>query len=866
MAPPPAKRRRRIVASTSEDEQGHPSFLAGRNPQSGSPSPRNAPNAGVNHHADARSLPAPLRSRQKSSTTTARASTAKGSPPTSLERRSNPKSTVNRENANPTALDTYFSAKRVTHTKHRTGKAGISIDEEDFIEDDSFDDELRRLYEPRKGNSGARGDIPAPTRTFVERGGGSKLLTGGLVFRKAANNLRDVAAEDDALGSLKHDTRPWADHYGPASAEELAVHRRKVADVRSWLDAVYSGRSKKRLLVLKGAPGVGKTATISTLARAMDLDVLEWKNPALSGFSSGSYISASTQFEDFLGRGGKFASLDVAGDGNINTVVGLDSPENAATKPRRKIILIEEFPNISISSSASAQLFRTSILRYLATSPVHANHAIPQIDVPEVSTTPLVMIVTESQVNSATSVSDSFTAHRLLGVDLLSHPGTDTIEFNPIAPTYIIRALNLVIQKEARDSGRRRVPGPAVLRRLGEVGDVRSAIGSLEFLCLQGHDSEDWGARIPTKGKKGAKNAAALTKVEKEVLELVTQREASLGLFHAVGKVVYNKREGLGDGKPPSDPPPQPPHYLPQHVRLKPSDISVDGLANETATDTQTFIAALHENYVLSCDGNAFTDTQDACIECLSDTDVLLSERGGGRFKSSAMFQGAGTDSVRQDEIAFQVAVRGLLFGLPSPVKRGPLPPGMSGRNDKGDAYKMFYPMSMRLGKQMTEVGEMIDRWTTRWRGSAASAAAFGGGTADAHPTDGVASWAQRTSVLPAIEDGAEAQGTTMTPLKDAMVLEILPYTAMIGGHRPDSPLVEELNRITNVRRAPLPATEESLDGIGTKPPPSKRAPAKTAAHQKQVTSKAITAPSSQATAVEQAVGHLYLSDDDIED
>ena len=31
--------------------------------------------------------------------------------------------------------------------------------------------------------------------------------------------------------------------------------------------------------------------------------------------------------------------------------------------------------------------------------------------------------------------------------------------------------------------------------------------------------------------------------MEEESLEMVTRREASLGIFHAVGKVVYNKRD-----------------------------------------------------------------------------------------------------------------------------------------------------------------------------------------------------------------------------------------------------------------------------------------------------------------------------------
>lgn len=626
--------------------------------------------------------------------------------------------------------------------------------------------------------------------------------------------------------------------------------------------------SFKKLLVLKGASGVGKTSTISALAGDMDLEVLEWKNPTMSDFSSDTYVSTSAQFEDFLGRGGKFASLEFAGGEDANASNGLLSPKERDAESRKKVILIEEFPNTAMSSSTSIQSFRASVLRYLATSQPYPNWKMPTANAFKDPPMPLVMIITESQVNSVTSVGDSFTAHRLLGPDILSHPSTDTIEFNSIAPTYITKALNLVIQKEARDSGRRRVPGPSALSRLSEVGDVRSAVGSLEFLCLKGQDSEDWGGRVSSKGKKGPKNAAALTKMEEESLELVTQREASLGLFHAVGKVIYNKREGPGEGKPPLNHPTQPPSHLPQHVRLKPADVSVDDLANETGTDNQTFIAALHENYVLSCAGNDFTDTLNACVEYLSDADVLCFGGKGGKYRGSGHgFQGAATDSLRQEEIAFQVAVRGSLFGLPCPVKRGGLPQGLAGRaGGKGDVYKMFYPSSMRLGRQMGEVEEMVERWMRRSQAGAASTASAGAGFREDEKRDDVTSWAQRTSLPQGGHDGADAAGSTITPSKDAMVLEILPYSAVIERHRPGSLLVNELNRITRVTGEVLPATEEWPDEVDTKATVSEMPPPKNVPYAKGFGSGAAALPPSSATAVEQAVGHLYLSDDDIED
>lgn len=40
------------------------------------------------------------------------------------------------------------------------------------------------------------------------------------------------------------DRRPWPERYAPGNIEELAVHKKKVADVRSWLTAAFSGKTR----------------------------------------------------------------------------------------------------------------------------------------------------------------------------------------------------------------------------------------------------------------------------------------------------------------------------------------------------------------------------------------------------------------------------------------------------------------------------------------------------------------------------------------------------------------------------------------------------------------------------------------------
>ena len=585
---------------------------------------------------------------------------------------------------------------------------------------------------------------------------------------------------------------------------------------------------RKRLLILRGPAGAGKTATLSALAQVMGLELSEWRNPVDSSFSSEAYISMSAQFEDFLGRSGRFGTLNFCPtpvSSKPRDYGRTPSSSSSSNNMARKLILMEEFPNTFMSTSQALRTFRANILQYLfANTPTSGLFVRSQLEA-QTSCMPLVMIITETSTDGMTSSSESFTAHRLLGPEILTHPGTSIIDFNPVAPTLLAKALELVIQKEARQSGRRKIPGPSVLKKLGEVGDIRSAISSLEFLCLRGGDGDDWGGRVASKSKKGANSA--LTKMEKASLELLSQREASLGLFHAVGKVVYNKRE-----EPlPANRPSQPPAHLPQHARLKTSEVSVDTLMDETGTDPRTFIAALHENYVLSCESDDFSDTLNGCIDAISDSDMLIPGRAGLSSSSRGPYQGTAADDLRQDEIAFQTAVRGLLFALPYPVKRTSHPVKGGGKND---TYKMFYPTSMRLGRQMEEVEALVEGWSHRTR---------------TVPTSNDSS-----------DEGLAIIRTHSTSAE--LILERLPFLAKIQRARAHGSLSADLEKITQFNGIHVstdePFGEDDLvmnarrDKTMMPPPPVPLRGGKG--------SLEVMKP------LDEDTGKLYLSDDDIED
>jgi cell cycle checkpoint protein len=655
------------------------------------------------------------------------------------------------------------------------------------------------------------GDIPSASQKFL----------------KKSRPLAEVKKEENM--------RPWAERFAPVNLDELAVHKKKVADVRGWLEDVINGRMRQRLLLLKGAAGTGKTTTVQLLAKAMECDVLEWRNPVGSIASADGFQSMAAQFEEFMGRGGKFAQLDIfSGDGTV-------APKTE-TKPldrRKSLILIEEFPNTFTRSSTALQSFRSAILQYLASNTPSLSMIYNGSSKEPV--TPVVMIISETLLTTTSASADSFTAHRLLGPEILQHPGVAIIEFNAIAPTLLAKALEVIVQKESRKSGRRRTPGPLVLKKLGEIGDIRSAIGSLEFLCLRGDTDGDWGAKISfSKAKKGSKEVA-LTKMEEESLELVTRREASLGIFHAVGKVVYNKREETPSKPPTGEDVEKLPSFMSLHSRPKKSQVSVDELIDETGTDTQTFVAALHENYILSCDAppSSFEfsslDHVNGCIDALSDSDLLCPSWDGSfnsaGFGGGSGGRGSGGDILRQDEISFQVAVRGLLFSLPHPVKRkAPAANGL--RTGKGgDAFKMFYPTSLKLWRMKEEIESTIDLWVTRMmKGEEEHLSAItAGAAAFARPKPGtVESWKNLRSSNSTDAKMEGGKDTVVTPLlsvgtsaRKEMLLERLPYMVLIAKAKRGSSstlAIKDMESVTTFHGIGGPSEETPDDGDDTGP------------------------------------------------
>ncbi|KAI4846219.1 hypothetical protein E4T44_03921 [Aureobasidium sp. EXF-8845] len=651
------------------------------------------------------------------------------------------------------------------------------------------------------------------------------------------------------------DTRPWTERFAPVDLSELAVHKRKTTDVRNALESALSDRATPRLIVLKGAAGTAKTTTVSLLAKEMGVGITEWKSPVGTDAASTAFTSYSSQFEDFVARSGNFARLDLFSCNSTAQVTP------AIKDHARQLMLVEEFPNTFAKSSPALNIFRNTILQYLA-APASSSPA------------PMVMVISEALLSTTTASADSFTAHRLLGPAILNHPRTAPIEFNNIAPTILTKALDAIVIKESRKSGRRFAPGPAVLKHLAETGDIRSAVSSLEFLCLAGDDSGAWSSKVAFTKPKG-RAEAVLTKKEQEALRLISNRESSLGIFHAVGRVVYNKRVD------PSTPVPQPPTYFPQHRKPKIPEHDPNNLIDEVGTDTSTFVGALQENYALSCSSSLSEDALDSlngCIDALSDFDMLSCDRFGFGTRMSS---GSAQDNLRQDDMSFQTAVRGVLFWLPTPVNRlAGLPRGAK----RGDEFKMFFPSSSKLWKEREEFEGTLETVVSTMHKLAVGP----GSDLTSQRTEGVAAWKRQQTSDVAPQDDHDAAATT-TPLsntllssgaKTELLLERLPYASQILPAQKNIPQslttgIQTLTRISALKSASTTLDDAALDAVEdnemdlqqsewTDRPDADSAIAKRS--KKQQSQKGEFEGGGLHIPVEHAIENLVLSDDDIED
>ncbi|XP_006004443.1 cell cycle checkpoint protein RAD17 isoform X2 [Latimeria chalumnae] len=320
---------------------------------------------------------------------------------------------------------------------------------------------------------------------------------------------------------------PWVDKYRPEAQAELAVHKKKTEEVESWLKAHAIQRNPNQggsVLLLTGPPGCGKTATLQVLAKELGIQVQEWTNPVTSEFKTDfrevfdpdsnfrafTSESQTALFQEFLLRANKYNKLLMLGE-SLNT--------------DKRLVLVEDLPNQFYRDPACLHEILRKFMR--------------------TGRCPLVFIVSDS-------LSGNSNQRFLFPKDIQDELNVYNINFNPVAPTSMMKVLNqIAIQEASRSGGKITILDKTSLELLctGSSGDIRSAINSLQFSCLKGYSLENhlWSRK---KGKALPQGSATSTRKNRKVklekqndLQAIGGKDASLFLFRALGKILYCKRD-----------------------------------------------------------------------------------------------------------------------------------------------------------------------------------------------------------------------------------------------------------------------------------------------------------------------------------
>ena len=385
----------------------------------------------------------------------------------------------------------------------------------------------------------------------------------------------------------------WATKYPPTSEATIVVAKKKLDVLREWLkaweveqpsagggNANYKSVNPRKVLLLVGPPGSGKSAAVRFIVSEAKRKVHEWHAPVPtlweehkhlnnSGFTnSGKYMSKLDDFAAFVQCASRYAPLNFtqsfstsnASSFQSEQLKGTEGAGGASTASNHKstsppILLVEDLP--TGGSDDNVKRICELLQRLCRESRV-----------------PAVVMVSEEDAGGVgglgggawaggggaggggadPSTSNTFgnrlNARRI--VSIMEQSGAEVVAFNPATTPKLVKALSYVANAENVDVSDDRLHAIAVAAE----GDVRCALASLQMFAAGRTSTVVAGTNDKTSKGKGKKRGRGenVEKTEKNSAENKTQigdknaadgarRDRGLSMFHALGKILYNKRD-----------------------------------------------------------------------------------------------------------------------------------------------------------------------------------------------------------------------------------------------------------------------------------------------------------------------------------
>lgn len=396
----------------------------------------------------------------------------------------------------------------VRRSGHRNAKPIIVLSDDELEDEivDEIEDETDELVETTEEEIAFRNVPPAKTTTRRVR------KESKLYMKKEDQELKiDKPARHSPPSKIPlkrrrtdliHPHQQWIDKYEPKVASEICINPQKLKQVRDELSLMINGTSSTKLLVLTGPSGSSKSTSIKILAnelitrnQVLALDLLakwiEYFDTAVEG------TNQSDQFEEFLN------------DAKYKIGSNLS------------VVIIEELPNIFHGGTLAK--FRSSIRNW-----VHSTVNLP----------PLVLCLTEIEYPGENreysfNIENNLTIDTLLGRELASSFPVKVIKFNPIATRFLKKTINAVISGEQIF---KQIPTTLTNQFLDEmikIGDIRSMIFNLQM----------WTNYLQQLDIKKSIETPSDSLIDPNKFTLNYQRENQIGLFHAIGKIIYCSSE-----------------------------------------------------------------------------------------------------------------------------------------------------------------------------------------------------------------------------------------------------------------------------------------------------------------------------------
>lgn len=168
----------------------------------------------------------------------------------------------------------------------------------------------------------------------------------------------------------------WTEKYRPKTLSGVLGNPKAVSELKAWADSWNNGTPKRRAVVLKGSPGIGKTTCAEALANDMGWDILEMnasdqrtgdaiRSVALRGAISNTFSDSGEYFESSSGKK-KLIVLDEADNlfGNADRGALPAIVELIRTTKQPVILIVNDFYALSRKSSAvKAETLQIDFLR-----------------------------------------------------------------------------------------------------------------------------------------------------------------------------------------------------------------------------------------------------------------------------------------------------------------------------------------------------------------------------------------------------------------------------------------------------------------------------------------------------------------------